>query len=111
MSCGLRALVHESLSFGGANGRNRPLSIVHIASVPHKVKLPQVTMQIFFAHAVVDSHDAALQKREGTLCRVRMDVAANILFRAVADRLVPASEFPADAVVSREVIRHDARLL
>ena len=106
-----RLFIHKPLSFGQLHRYRRAFAIIHLASVPQKVELPQVAVQVFLAHAVVDSHDAALQKSKGTFRRIRVDVAANVFLCAVSNRVVTACEVRTDADVGSEIVREDARLI
>jgi len=94
-----RTLVHEPLSLGQFDCHDCTLAIIHLASVPQKVKLPQIAMQVFPAYAVINPHDAALQESEGTFRRIRVDVAANVFMCAVGYAVVTASILRTDALV------------
>src|ERR1017187_9106233 len=97
-SCGLP--IHHALAFGRLNCQNGALSIVEFTTVPHKVELPKVAVEILFADVVVDADDAALYKGKRTLRRVRVHVATGILTRAMADAFVTASKVLADPPVA-----------
>src|SRR5437867_4826507 len=78
--------------------------------IPDEVKLPKVTMEIFSADVVIDTHDAALHQGERAFRRIRMNVSANVLFGAVADRFVPAVILRSDALVGEKIISDEPRL-
>jgi len=68
-------------------------------------------MQVFLAHVVVDTHDAAFQNGEGTFRCVRMDVTANVFMCAVGYAVVSASVLRTDTLIGPEIVRKDASLL
>ena len=53
-------LVHKPLSFRLSDRQHRALAIIHLASVPQEIVLPEIPMQVFAADVVIDTHDAAL---------------------------------------------------
>jgi len=65
-------------------------------------------VQVFAAHVVVDADDAALYKGKGTFHGVCMHIAPRVLSGFVADVIVTAAEFSADAPIGREFIADDS---
>ena len=49
-------LVHEALTFCGLYHSSRALSIVKLAIVPQKIKLPKIAMQVLSADVVIDAN-------------------------------------------------------
>jgi len=67
-------------------------------------------VQVFPADAVIDSHDSTLHKSKRAFGGIRVNVAAYILPRAVADAFMSARVLRADAIISLIVIGYETRL-
>jgi hypothetical protein len=96
--------VHHALAFGCFDCQNRALSVIQLPSIPEKIRLPQVAMEIFGADIVVDANDAALQKSMAALGSVCVYVAANIFFDSMLYYIVTASKLRANATIAAPFI-------
>src|ERR1700722_14058155 len=105
--CGIR--VHQSLATCCLDGGDGTLAIVHLASVPNEVELPQVAVQVFLADVMIRPDDAALHQCKTAFHSIRVDGAASVFLDAVFDGHVTATKLLAYALISRVLIRHDVR--
>lgn len=56
-------LVHQAHAFGGFDSGNSALAIIHLAIVPHEIKLPEIAVQVLAADVVGWSRSGAMAKR------------------------------------------------
>lgn len=71
-----------------------------------KDEFRKVSVQVFLANVVVDAHYAPLNDRVERLRAVRVDVAAHVLFSAMAYHFV-AWEVVSQPAIGREFVRDD----
>src|SRR6185369_1567563 len=113
----VRLTVREALAFAALNGKYRTFSIGNVAGRIAEIELCQIAMQVLFGAMLIDALHAAFEDREITLNRVRMDLAAHVLARAVLHSLMIANASKArrieaafigeQAAFLRHVLAHD----
>jgi len=69
-----------------------------------------LTMQVIAAYVVIDARDAALHQCKRTLSRIRVNIAANIFPRGMANAIVAARIFRTDAPIGAKIIRDETSL-
>src|SRR5437763_2734756 len=80
--------VHQSLSLGSLYRADCSLTIIHLAIVPKKIKLPKIAMQIFTADIVISANQPTPDKGVAALGSINMNVATSIFKRPMTDRFV-----------------------
>jgi hypothetical protein len=80
--------ISHPLPVSGFNRCNRPLPIVHLATVPQEIVVGEIFRQMLFADRVVDADHPALDERKTGFDGVGVDVAKRIFAFGVADGIV-----------------------
>ncbi len=93
------------------NAAQRPIGALYVVHAEHdpvvvsKIKLGEVTMQVFFADMLVNAIDAALEDREVSLSGIGGRIAARVIDGAVTGE--PLASFPVNAALVGSQVRSD----
>jgi hypothetical protein len=98
--------IQQALSLCGLYRGDGAFSVIHMAIVPEKVKLPQVAMQVVAADVVIDADEATPNERMTTFRSVNVNVATGIFKGFVADRIVSTSPASLQPAIGRIFIGH-----
>lgn len=102
--------IGKPLASGADDGEGSPLTVVgaKFGTVGvSEIESTQVAVQVGFRTVEVDAVDTALQDREVTFGRARLDMVPNILLGGVVDRLITAHKRPTDRGIDAGVVDHE----
>ena len=121
MNCGrsgffTRCGIHQSLALRGFDRGFRSRAVRLTPPVPTVGKFIAVSVQVLFAHFVINAIVTAFDQREETLCRIRGNpqpgfVRASVLPLTVRHEVMTTGEVRTQVPVTRHFVRHDRRLL